>query len=80
MTTIRETDLLSRLYQGKVGDAHDLGDCLLYGSHRLHIRLRCRPAHSHTRRGAVLCQISALWFDMTKDIISKSTTFLNPAP
>lgn len=30
MTTIRETDLLSRLYQGKVGDAYDLGDCLLF--------------------------------------------------
>ena len=70
MTTIRETTLPNRLYQGKVRDTYDLGDGLLLmvATDRISAFDVVLPT-GIPEKGAVLCQISAFWFDMTKDII-----------
>ncbi len=70
MTTIRETTLPNRLYQGKVRDTYDLGDGLLLmvATDRISAFDIVLPT-GIPEKGAVLCQISAFWFDMTKDII-----------
>ena len=70
MTTIRDTDLPNRLYQGKVRDTYDLGDGLLLmvATDRISAFDVVLPT-GIPEKGAVLCQISEFWFDMTKDII-----------
>ena len=70
MTTIRETTLPNRLYQGKVRDTYDLGEGLLLmvATDRISAFDIVLPT-GIPDKGAVLCQISAFWFDMTKDII-----------
>ena len=70
MTTIRETALPNRLYQGKVRDTYDLGGGLLLmvATDRISAFDVVLPT-GIPEKGAVLCQISAFWFDMTKDII-----------
>ena len=70
MTTIRETTLPNRLYQGKVRDTYDLGDGLLLmvATDRISAFDVVLPT-GIPEKGAVLCQISAFWFDKTADII-----------
>ena len=70
MTTIRETDLPNRLYQGKVRDTYDLGDGLLLmiATDRISAFDVVLPT-GIPEKGAVLCQISAFWFDRTGGII-----------
>lgn len=70
MTTIRETTLPNRLYQGKVRDTYDLGDGLLLmvATDRISAFDVVLPT-GIPEKGAVLTQISEFWFDMTKDII-----------
>ena len=70
MTTIRETTLPNRLYQGKVRDTYDLGDGLLLmvATDRISAFDVVLPT-GIPEKGAVLSQISAFWFDMTADII-----------
>ena len=70
MTTIRETSLPNRLYQGKVRDTYDLGDGLLLmiATDRISAFDVVLPT-GIPEKGAVLSQISAFWFDRTADII-----------
>ncbi len=70
MTTIRETTLPNRLYQGKVRDTYDLGDGLLLmvATDRISAFDVVLPT-GIPEKGAVLTQISEFWFEMTKDII-----------
>ena len=70
MTTIRETTLPNRLYQGKVRDTYDLGEgqLLMVATDRISAFDVVLPT-GIPEKGAVLCQISAFWFDMTEDII-----------
>ena len=70
MTTITETTLPNRLYQGKVRDTYDLGDGLLLmiATDRISAFDVVLPT-GIPEKGAVLTQISEFWFDMTKDII-----------
>ncbi len=70
MTTIRETTLPNRLYQGKVRDTYDLGDGLLLmvATDRISAFDIVLPT-GIPEKGAVLCQISAFWFDKTANII-----------
>ena len=70
MTTITETTLPNRIYQGKVRDTYDLGDGLLLmvATDRISAFDVVLPT-GIPDKGAVLSQISAFWFDMTKDII-----------
>ena len=70
MTTIRETTLPNRLYQGKVRDTYDLGDGLLLmvATDRISAFDVVLPT-GIPEKGAVLTQISEFWFDMTKHII-----------
>ena len=70
MTTIRETTLPNRLYQGKVRDTYDLGDGLLLmvATDRISAFDIVLPT-GIPEKGAVLCQISAFWFDKTSGII-----------
>ena len=70
MTTIRETTLPNRLYQGKVRDTYDLGDGLLLmvATDRISAFDIVLPT-GIPEKGAVLCQISAFWFDKTARIV-----------
>ena len=70
MTTIRETTLPNRLYQGKVRDTYDLGEGLLLmvATDRISAFDVVLPT-GIPEKGAVLCQISEFWFDMTAHII-----------
>ena len=70
MTTIRETTLPNRLYQGKVRDTYDLGEgmLLMVATDRISAFDVVLPT-GIPEKGAVLCQISAFWFDMTAGII-----------
>ena len=70
MTTITETTLPNRLYQGKVRDTYDLGDGLLLmvATDRTSAFDVVLPT-GIPEKGAVLSQISAFWFDKTSHII-----------
>ena len=70
MTTIRETTLPNRLYQGKVRDTYDLGDGLLLmvATDRISAFDVVLPT-GIPEKGAVLCQISEFWFNKTAHII-----------
>ena len=70
MTAILETTLPNRLYQGKVRDTYDLGDGLLLmvATDRTSAFDVVLPT-GIPEKGAVLCQISAFWFDKTAGII-----------
>ncbi len=70
MTTIQETDLPNMLYRGKVRDTYDLGDGLLLmvATDRISAFDVVLPT-GIPEKGAVLCQISAFWFDRTSHIV-----------
>ena len=70
MTTIRETTLPNRLYQGKVRDTYDLGEGLLLmvATDRISAFDVVLPT-GIPEKGAVLCQISEFWFNKTAHII-----------
>jgi phosphoribosylaminoimidazole-succinocarboxamide synthase len=71
MTTIRETTLPNMLYRGKVRDTYDLGDgqLLMVATDRISAFDVVLPT-GIPEKGAVLCQISAFWFEQTANIIS----------
>ncbi len=70
MTTIQETDLPNMLYRGKVRDTYDLGEGLLLmvATDRISAFDVVLPT-GIPEKGAVLCQISAFWFDRTSHIV-----------
>ena len=70
MTTIQETDLPNMLYRGKVRDTYDLGEGLLLmvATDRISAFDVVLPT-GIPEKGAVLCQISAFWFDKTSHIV-----------
>lgn len=70
MTTITETNLPNLLYKGKVRDTYPLGDnqLLMIATDRTSAFDVVLPT-GITDKGAVLCQISAFWFEKTAHII-----------
>ena len=70
MTTIRETDLPNMLYRGKVRDTYAIDEdtLLMVATDRISAFDVVLPT-GIPEKGAVLCQISAFWFDKTAHII-----------
>ena len=70
MTTIRETSLPNLFHRGKVRDTYDLGDGLLLmvATDRISAFDVVLPT-AIPEKGAVLCQISAFWFDRAANIV-----------
>ena len=70
MTTIRETDLPNMLYRGKVRDTYAIDESMLLmvATDRISAFDVVLPT-GIPEKGAVLCQISAFWFDKTAHII-----------
>ena len=70
MVSIRESNLPDLVYRGKVRDTHDIGDGLLLmvATDRISAFDVVLPTNIPDK-GAVLCQLSAFWFDKTKHII-----------
>ena len=70
MTTVRESNLPHLIYRGKVRDTHDLGDGLLLmvATDRISAFDVVLPT-TIPEKGAVLCQMSAFWFEETKNIV-----------
>ena len=69
MTTIRETALPNLLHRGKVRDTYDLGDgiLLMVATDRISAFDVVLPT-AIPEKGAVLCQLSAFWFEQTSHI------------
>ena len=70
MTTIIETNLPDMLFKGKVRDTYGLGDnqLLMIATDRTSAFDVVLPT-GIPEKGAVLCQISAFWFNKTRHII-----------
>ncbi|MCH7625723.1 MAG: phosphoribosylaminoimidazolesuccinocarboxamide synthase [Chloroflexi bacterium] len=70
MTTITETTLPNMLHKGKVRDTYDLGDgkLLMVATDRISAFDVVLPT-GIPEKGAVLCQISAFWFERTSHLI-----------
>ena len=70
MTVIKESPLANLVYRGKVRDTHDLGDGLMMmvATDRISAFDVVLPT-GIPDKGAVLCQLSAFWFDRTKELI-----------
>ena len=70
MTTVRETTLPNLFHRGKVRDTYDLGDGLLLmvATDRVSAFDVVLPT-AIPEKGAVLCQLSAFWFDRTSHIV-----------
>ena len=70
MTTITETSLPNMLHKGKVRDTYDLGDgrLLMIATDRISAFDVVLPT-GIPEKGAVLCQISAFWFERTSHLI-----------
>ena len=70
MTAIKESPLPDLIYRGKVRDTHDLGDgkLLMVATDRISAFDVVLPT-AVPDKGAVLCQMSAFWFDVTKQIV-----------
>ena len=70
MTTVRETSLANLLHRGKVRDTYDLGDgsLLMVATDRISAFDVVLPT-AIPEKGAVLCQLSAFWFDATAHIV-----------
>ncbi len=70
MTTITETTLPNMLHKGKVRDTYDLGDgkLLMVATDRISAFDVVLPT-GIPEKGAVLCQISAFWFELTSHLI-----------
>ena len=70
MTTITETSLPNMLHKGKVRDTYDLGEgrLLMVATDRISAFDVVLPT-GIPEKGAVLCQISAFWFERTSHLI-----------
>ena len=70
MVAIKESPLPNLVYRGKVRDTHELDDkhFLMVATDRISAFDVVLPT-TVPDKGAVLCQISAFWFDRTKDIV-----------
>ena len=70
MTTVQETNLPNRAYQGKVRDTYDLGEGLLLmiATDRISAFDVVLPTPI-PEKGTVLCQLSAFWFGQTSHIV-----------
>jgi phosphoribosylaminoimidazole-succinocarboxamide synthase len=70
VTTIRESNLPDLIHRGKVRDTHDLGDgiLLMVATDRISAFDVVLPT-AIPDKGAVLCQMSAFWFEQTGDIV-----------
>ena len=70
MTIVKESPLPSILYRGKVRDTHDLGDgkLLMVATDRISAFDVVLPSAIRDK-GAVLCKLSAFWFDQTKFMV-----------
>ncbi|MCH8061638.1 MAG: phosphoribosylaminoimidazolesuccinocarboxamide synthase [Chloroflexi bacterium] len=70
MTTITETSLPNMFHKGKVRDTYDLGDgkLLMVATDRISAFDVVLPT-GIPEKGAVLCQISAFWFEQTSHLI-----------
>ena len=70
MAAIKESPLPNLVYRGKVRDTHELDDrhFLMVATDRISAFDVVLPT-AVPDKGAVLCQISAFWFDRTKDIV-----------
>ena len=70
MVAIMESPLPNLVYRGKVRDTHTLDDelFLMVATDRISAFDVVLPT-AVPDKGAVLCQISAFWFDRTKDIV-----------
>ncbi len=70
MTTLRESTLPNFVHRGKVRDTHDLGGGLLLmvATDRISAFDVVLPT-SIPEKGAVLCQMSAFWFEQTANIV-----------
>ena len=70
---------MKKIISGKVREVYDIGDCLIMTAtdrisafdHILKNRI--------TGKGAILTQMSAFWFDYTKDIIPNHMISTNPS-
>ena len=70
MATLRESTLPNLIHRGKVRDTHDLGDGLLLmvATDRISAFDVVLPT-AIPEKGAVLSQMSAFWFEQTKNLI-----------
>ncbi len=70
MTTVRETALDNLVHRGKVRDTYDLGGgtLLMVATDRISAFDVVLPT-AIPEKGAVLCQLSAFWFDLTSHIV-----------
>ncbi len=70
MTTIRETSLPNLFHRGKVRDTYDLGNgqLLMVATDRISAFDVVLPT-AIPEKGAVLCQMSAFWFEKTAHIV-----------
>ena len=70
MTAVFETNLPDLLHRGKVRDTYDLGDgrLLMVASDRISAFDVVLPTPVPDK-GKILAQMSAFWFDLTKDVV-----------
>jgi phosphoribosylaminoimidazole-succinocarboxamide synthase len=70
MTTVRDTALPNPFHKGKVRDTYDLGDgmLLMVATDRLSAFDVVLPT-AIPEKGAVLCQLSSFWFNLTGQIV-----------
>ncbi|MBM3957253.1 MAG: phosphoribosylaminoimidazolesuccinocarboxamide synthase [Gemmatimonadetes bacterium] len=70
MTAVYETNLPGLLHRGKVRDTYDLGDgrLLMVASDRISAFDVVLPTPVPDK-GKILAQMSAFWFDLTKDVV-----------
>ena len=70
MTTVTESGLPNLVYRGKVRDTHDLGngELLMVATDRISAFDVVLPT-AIPDKGAVLCQLSAFWFDQTQQLV-----------
>ncbi len=70
MTTIMQSTIPNLIYRGKVRDTHELEDGLLLmvTTDRISAFDVVMP-NGIPDKGAVLCQLSAFWFDQTKNLV-----------
>ena len=71
MTTMRESNLPNLIHRGKVRDTHDLGEgmLLMVATDRVSAFDVVLPT-AIPDKGAVLCQMSAFWFEQTGHIVA----------
>jgi phosphoribosylaminoimidazole-succinocarboxamide synthase len=70
MTVLTETNLANLMHRGKVRDTYDLGDgrLLMVATDRISAFDSILP-NGIPEKGAVLTQLSAFWFEKTRDVV-----------